>query len=382
MSCLQRVNHYDGLVALPTDVIFEIARLLTYSEMIRLCQTCRTLYQLFIIDDFGHIWQVLYRRHISAHRVPPEVTSSTQRQIYQDFNPMMAKTRFLEAAKRGYDILVRDYLDRLSLHDQGFTLSEALKNAARSGYHDILEWLVSLNPRRMYLVIEGAAAAGNMELVDRFLPQVSTRDLGPAIYEAAKGGHLDIMNLLIWLNPNRVSMIVTGAAHGNQRDLVEDYLDTRPEYLNDALFGAATGGHLELVHDLLHRGANIDSALNGAARGNQIELARWLLERGARTKVSAAAQYGSLEVMSLLLEQDDPSYWDDLGQALESAASRGHWEVVTRLLLEMPPNRHRAIDSARHHGYHELATFIQEYNPRMGAFIPQLGQTFSKVLID
>jgi hypothetical protein len=359
MSCSRHLDY--NLTALPTDVIFEIARHLTYSEMLRLCQTCQTFYHLFVMDNFGHIWQVLYRRQISAHRVPPEVTSSTQRQIYQDLSRLMAKTRFLEAAKRGYDMLARDYLDRLSLHDQGFALSEALKDAARSGYHDILEWLISLNPRRMYLVIEGAAAAGNMELVDRFLPQVSTRDLGPAIYEAAKGGHLDILNLLIWLNPNRVSMIVTGAAHGNQRDLVEDYLDNRPEYLNEALFGAATGGHRELVQNLLHRGATIDSALNGAARGNHVELARWLLHQGARTKVSMAAQYGSLEVMSLLLEQDDPSYWDDLGPALESAASRGHWDVVERLLQEDPPNRHRAINAAKHNGYHELSTFIQEY---------------------
>lgn len=357
----ERCNYSYNLITLPSDILFEIARHLTYTEMMRLRRTCRTICQLLVVENFGHIWRIIYRRHVSKFRFPEEVTSLTQRQLNDEFSQMMKKTRFLEAVRRGYEILAKRYLEALEIEYQSFALSEALRDAARLGYLDILDWLLSFNPRQVYLAIDGAAEAGDIELVDRLLPQVSTRDLGPGIYSAARGGHRHILEQLFRLNSNRMCVAVIGAAHGNQRQLLAEFLEQRPEYLNDALFGAATGGHWDLMEALIKDGARIDMGLSGAARGNQVEMAECLIQQGARSSISQPAQYGSLDVVNLFLSQEDPYFWHDLNPALESAAAKGYWDVVHRLLLEHPTNLGRAAETARHHGYPELATFIRTW---------------------
>lgn len=121
-----------------------------------------------------------------------------------------------------------------------------------------------------------------------------------------------------------------------------------------ALQEAAMGGHLDAITLLIRHGADINlafggrTALQAAAGGGHFDAMKLLLRHGAdinqapaegygRTALQAAAQHGNLEAMNLLLR-----YGADINQApaarggmtaLQAATQRGHLEAMKLLIL-------------------------------------------------
>ena len=352
---------------LPADIILEIAHNLEYRDAVRLCQTCQTFYHLFRIENFGHIWQFFYRQTISAIRIPNTISISTQGVIMFEFAQYFKKSRFLKAVRQGYEVLAKSYFYDLASEYRDDAIVESLYDAARFGYSDILDWLLSFNPRQLYLASEGAAAAGNYDLVDRLLPQISTRHLGPTIQAAAKADHRDILVLLFRLN-HSIHFAIIGAAEGNQRQLLEKLLQQQPDY-EAAIHGAALGGHEGLVKELCNNAENINFGINmivqgaaGAAQGDHAELTQWFLDQGAHVDINIPVRYGSRKVLDLLLQYYDPNCWPLLNVALDFAITKGYIDIVKRL-LQVKPCYHldHAICMATRSGYPEIATFLRGF---------------------
>ncbi len=168
---------------------------------------------------------------------------------------------------------------------------------------------------------------------------------GSALKNAAVGGHIEIVELLLarGADPNLPAEGI--APHGH------------------ALYSAVYNGHYELAKLLLEHGANPDAPVESSAdavwiairRGDKrmIELlashgATWeipialsgpltydeIVVTGLRRSVAIMAYYGDTAAAARLFEAD-PTLANDPG-ALESAASNGHAEFVQLLLRYQP----------------------------------------------
>ncbi|XP_033101464.1 ankyrin repeat domain-containing protein 17-like [Anneissia japonica] len=150
------------------------------------------------------------------------------------------------------------------------------------------------------------------------------------LMEAASGGHVDVVRLLIEYGAHVNSKSQTG---------------------NTALMYACSGGHEDVVQVLLEHGANIEdhnenghTPLMEAASCGHVEVARLLLIRGAginthsnefkESALTLACYKGHLEMVKFLLEAgaDHEHKTDEMHTALMEASMDGHVEVAQLLL--------------------------------------------------
>jgi hypothetical protein len=375
----------DNLISsIPPDLLFEIALELPYSQVLRLCRVSHRFNQLFCVEDYGHIWRALYRRDISAVRVPNHVTATTEKQILQTFERIpFRKTRFIEAVRHGYDRLAQHYLESIDPSRRPLVISEAVEWATRPGYDDLYHWLMSLRPKHLSYALKGAVLNHRDDLIEALLPKLNHR-VSSGIFNAAKTGQIDLLNRFLTLNPgvssSSLAIAIRGAASGNQRDLLESLLarypnPNDPHLLSGALYGAARGGHQGLVDELLNRGAIAHTAFTGAAVGGHFNLLRDLFERGLNQGqidvldeyiLQGASEGGHLDIINYMLDLVDFTP-EAIETALTAAAKNGHGEIVRRLLDENPINIDPAIVAARARGYSELADYLetwQQHHPQ------------------
>lgn len=208
-----------------------------------------------------------------------------------------------------------------------------------------------------------AAAKGRLADVKRLLDSGAdvngkVESCGTALDEAAKGGHSDVVKLLL----DKGAIISTEGywptlkwAAGNRKwDVVKVLLDRGADLSVDAYFGptalvkAAGDGNLGLIQTLLTKGVVLDAehgcrALVGAAGEGHPEIVKFLLEKGVdinaenedgRTALMSAAIRGQVEIVRLLLDRGADVNAKDHGDntALIDAAWGGN-PAVLKLLL-------------------------------------------------
>ena len=225
------------------------------------------------------------------------------------------------------------------------------------------------------LLVAGATAKGHRELVWICLHSgsVPQESLGSALYSAARGGYLDIVQQLLSMGAD-INAIVKGhdggtalqaAAARGHLPIVELLLqqnamvNANSDGVNgrSALQAAAGNGHLVVVERLLQAKADVEitgqdfpgkTPLGAAARSGHLLVMERLLQAKAnvnaridniddgRTPLQAAAEGGSLVVVERLLglgaDVNAPAAENMGWTALQAAAHEGHLAVVKRLL--------------------------------------------------
>jgi ankyrin repeat protein len=146
---------------------------------------------------------------------------------------------------------------------------------------------------------------------------------GAPIKNAAIGGHIDIVKLLL--------------ERGADPNLPEEGIAPRGQ----ALHSAVVYGHLEIVKLLLEHGAypnvNIESSadtLSAAIAQNNQPMIELLCSYGAARSVSLLAYTGDIQTAAAVFNAN-PSLAND-PYALECAAGQAHWSFV-RLMLRYQP---------------------------------------------
>jgi len=182
--------------------------------------------------------------------------------------------------------------------------------------------------------LQGAAMAGNFDLVDRF--ELSTdEEFNHVIIGAAQGEQLTYVRR----HPGHVAAKLLGAARRGNADFVKELIQGAAEkggaaavaatttarpyevYIDEAVCGAASAGHVGLVRYLIGLGAKKDRAVLYAAEGGHFALVRELIGEGASADEAAhGAVLGGHFVFACELVQD---YGASEDEATVAAAIKG-----------------------------------------------------------
>ena len=181
--------------------------------------------------------------------------------------------------------------------------------------------LQSVQPENVGLAVQEAARNGHLETVQALLANgpISANYRGWAFESAAARGHLDIVRALLAIGP--ISDVFRGwavenAAERGHLDIVQALLANGPISEDDrgeAVARAASHGHLDIVQALLAHGP-ISENLRGWA-------------------VARAASHGHLDIVQALLASGTII---DRYQAIKNALKAGHFKIASELAYVKP----------------------------------------------
>jgi Ankyrin repeats (3 copies) len=125
-----------------------------------------------------------------------------------------------------------------------------------------------------------------------------------AMDEAAEGGHMEIVKLMIEKGARYFNDAMVKASKGGQLEIVKLMIEKGATDFNSAMVYAARGGHMEIVKFMIEKGAtNFNWAMAFAAKGGQMEIVKFMIEKGATDfnwATAAAAEGGHMEIVEYL----------------------------------------------------------------------------------
>ena len=102
------------------------------------------------------------------------------------------------------------------------------------------------------------------------------------LYYACKGGHLDIVNLMIEKGAKHWNYGLQGACEGGHLAIVNLMIDKGANNWNLGLYYACEGGHLNIINYMIEKGAtDWNEGLRGACFGGHLDIINLMIEKGA-----------------------------------------------------------------------------------------------------
>ena len=107
-------------------------------------------------------------------------------------------------------------------------------------------------------------------------------DINIGLKFACRGGHIDIVNLMIAKGANNWNYGLRHACRGGHIDIVNLMIAKGANDWNNGLYGACRGGHIDIVNLMIAKGANDwNYGLMGACRGGHIDIINLMIAKGA-----------------------------------------------------------------------------------------------------
>jgi Ankyrin repeats (3 copies) len=152
-----------------------------------------------------------------------------------------------------------------------------------------------------------------------------------AMIYAAKGGHMEIVKLMIEKGATNFDWAIKYAAKGGHMEIVKLMIEKSATYFNAGMAYAAEGGQMEIIKLMIEKGAtNFNWAMRSAARGGHMEIVKLMIEKGAadfNTAMINASYEGHMEIVKLMIEKGAT----DFNTAMINASEGGHMEIVEYL---------------------------------------------------
>ncbi|CAF9930744.1 hypothetical protein IMSHALPRED_008268 [Imshaugia aleurites] len=231
-----------------------------------------------------------------------------------------------------------------------------------------------LSPRHTYPLgfgtpLQSACLGGHGDIVRLLLEpkyelSTSHSEYYIAALQAARGGHLNVLTLLIEkAAPGTIEreFLLSEASKHGQEDLVRIILNNETSMIPDLRYAlglsleeAANRGYHQIVRLLLAHGANEEletlwGSFYAASRGGYEQVVRLLLEHRAEEwpdVLGPAASKGQAHIIAFLLESQvnrQSEWWSYYaGSALEVATKEGYDSVV-RILVDHGVNLRKAM---------------------------------------
>lgn len=173
------------------------------------------------LHGFNHVlmsrtlWRTIWKRDISSFVEPPDNIYGKYQEIFQDLYQSFHKYIKIEfLAENGYDQLL---LPLLSDH-----YDRAMDYAAKGGHIELVKLMLEKGAREYDWALNGAAAGGNIEIVKLMLGK-GAHDYKRALSNAAAGGHIDIVKLMLEKGADNYALAIRYAKTQEIVDLIESY---------------------------------------------------------------------------------------------------------------------------------------------------------------
>ena len=231
------------------------------------------------------------------------------RKICQSFDFVSYQEFVKFAARQGYlDLLDSDLVEKPK--DVRGIIN---KNAARGGHIEILQWLVKRDIFNKNNICTSAAKTGQIHVIEWARSNVlNCKWNSETCNAAAKGGHI---NTIIWLMSNGCNFYTYGICTMAAKKGHLNILDAWSEYCDNGIFRLAIlHGHF---HILEWGDANKYIFINHtflivifkeAIRLNNLEIVKWCIEKGFKDKKSwishMAAHYNHFGMLKWLVQEN------------------------------------------------------------------------------
>ncbi len=228
-------------------------------------------------------------------------------------------------------------------------VNDALSIAAKMNNREVVDLLFDKKEYwNCVSCIEGASTGGHRDMVEYILPFLKNTIsdwhfiINSSLQKAAKGGHTNVIELLIRNGETDWNFGLFGALEGNQRKLAYFFIEKGANDWAEALNIAARVGNREFVDFFILKGANDwNSGLYNAAVGRNRDMIDFFILMGADKLdqgLYGASESGDIETVKFFLTKKlrwSPKKY--LRNAVVCANFYSHKEVVDYLISKGGP---------------------------------------------
>jgi ankyrin repeat protein len=285
----------------------------------------------------------------------------------------MAKVEFL-FGKGKYELKNIEKKELYKNGDEYNPLNFALKFACEENY-EITLFLLQNKADDYKIALKHACKGGHMEIIELIIDFIENYDdddkyddaiYNEGLYGACQGGQIEAIELMIEKGADNWNYGLRGACKGGRMEIIELMIEKGAKYTKFALYQACKKGHIKIVKLILKENINypFEQALNYACKGH-IEIVELLINNAIEDginisewdwdfKLDIACEKGSIEIIKKIIECGATNF--DWG--LMSACKRGSMEII-ELMIEKGANEWNcALESACDGGYMEIIQFI------------------------
>lgn len=152
---------------------------------------------------------------------------------------------------------------------------------AKFGQYEDCEKIPTDNEPRN-TILQGACKGGHIDIVNLVLPRIN--DCKWALPHACFGGNINIVNILIAKGADGWNSGLIGACQGGHLGIAEMMITYGANFWNWGLAHACFGGHIDIVHLMIAHGAdNWNQGLTNAcgSKKSNIGIIELMISRGA-----------------------------------------------------------------------------------------------------
>jgi ankyrin repeat protein len=297
--------------------------------------------------------------------------------LYNDINSIKKTSLICKNIHNNIQILAQtdEIKSKLSILQKYSDPNECMSYAASRGYHDVVDIVLLMFEKGgqrnigWNLAMCNAARGGHMNIVQLMIEK-GANWWNWTLYKAARGGHMDIVQLMIEKGADHCNEAMVAAARCGHIDIVQLMIDKgalrsaqqRMDW-NGAMAAAARGGHhyvADIIQLMIEKGANDwNKAMYYAAGGGRMDIVLFMIEKGAcnwDTTLVAAAECGHMDIVQLMIEK---GAHHSMARALNNAAKSGHMNIVQFMIEKCAQ---RSIDwewTIERYGHHYVADIIE-----------------------
>lgn len=192
-----------------------------------------------------------------------------------------------------------------------------------------------------------ACYIGNIEIINMFLnldlkfPFGSYNTISQfydsGLRGACKGGHLNIVKMLIELGATNYMLAMEGACEGGHMEIINYIMNIWDVDLNHGLQGACLGGHDAVIKMMISLGANnYSGGLAYACIGGHIAVVKMMIDLGGLCGLGFACEGGNIEIVKMIIELNKTKgyTYNNYNWELESAYNSGNVEII-KLIIDL-----------------------------------------------
>ena len=182
----------------------------------------------------------------------------------------------MEDDKRFEIIMHEEILRKYCINNNLIKIKKVIGTDLNSNYGLILDWNYGLY---------GACKGGHIEIIKLMIKKGATR-LDGGLYSACEGGNLDIVKLMIEKGAMWWDHGLVYACIGGNMDIVKLMIEKGATRLNCGLYSACVNGHINIVKLMIEKGAtrcgycnkSMEKHLSKSEKRYQIIINKWIMD--------------------------------------------------------------------------------------------------------